>query len=233
MRRHEIRTPLKSFHRFNEVSREESIIEDLKAGRRIGVISDAGTPGIADPGEKLVRRCIAEKIAVTAIPGACAAITALICSGFTTLPFQCVGFLPRQEGELQQLLLDLLQYRGTSLCYESPRRLIGVLQILQKLCPKRPLAFARELTKKFEEVCYGIAQELIDEWQDREIKGEVVLIISGKTEKDSLSWELLSPVEHVAWLEENYQISRKEAIKLAAELRGVPKRELYQNLLNK
>lgn len=229
---YEIQKPLKSFHKFNEALKEDTIIHDLKSGQQIALVSDAGTPGISDPGEKLVNRCISEGIDVQSIPGPCAAVVALSCSGFATSRFQFYGFLPRKAGELRHVLQEILVYSSTTICYESPQRLENVLELLQELAPERKIAVCRELTKKFEELKRGTAQELLAYWQDRQVKGEIVLLIEGKPHLPDEKWQELSPEEHVRFLEETYRLSRHDAIKMAAEVRGVPKREIY-NRVNK
>lgn len=225
-----IATPLKSYHKFNEKKRAESILADLKNGLHIALISDAGTPGISDPGADLVTYCIEEKIPVQSIPGACALIVALTCSGFETHRFQFRGFLPRKKGELKEEIVDILQYKGTTVCYESPLRLLEVLNLIHSLAPSRRVGVARELTKKFEEVVRGVAQELIDYYTLHPLKGEVVLLIEANRE---VPWLGLSEEEHVALLEKNYALTRQDAIKMASEQRGVPKRLLYNKLMKK
>ena len=230
-----IQKTLKSFHKFNENSKEDSIIEELKEGKVIALISDAGTPGISDPGTLLVQRCIAEGINVIAIPGPCAAIAALSSSGLNTDRFQFFGFLPKKSGELQKALQEILTYPGTTICYESPFRLLEVLKCLEQLAPNRPIVIARELTKKFEECKRGTAGELWRSWEDQEknVKGEIVLMISGDTRNmQALDWVALTPEEHVEILIETYQLSRRDAIKMAAEVRGVPKRTIYKHFLS-
>ncbi len=222
--------PVKSYHKFNEASRSQGIIEDLKSGKIICLISDAGTPAIADPGEFLVQQCIAENISVQAIPGPCAAIQAMSCSGFPTTPFQFWGFLKRKENELKKELLTILSYPGTTICYETPHRLIKTLTLIQTIAPERALVVGRELTKKFEEFIRGTADTLLHHWQTAPPKGEIVLLIGPPTEEAATTWETFSPEEHVYWAEKTYQLTRKEAIKLVAELRGLPKRELYKNI---
>lgn len=232
LKHYEIQKPLKSFHKFNETFKEDTIIRDLQSGLSLGLVSDAGTPGISDPGSKLVQRCVEEGIAVTSIPGACAAIAALSCSGLDTTRFQFYGFLPRKAGELRHTLQEMLAYPGTSICYESPHRLVDVLQKLHELAPNRKVAIGRELTKKFEEMKRGTAEELIKYWDEHTLKGEIVLLLEGQQNSISTEWEQLSPEEHVALLEETYKLSKHDAIKMAAEIRGVPKRDVY-NQVNK
>jgi 16S rRNA (cytidine1402-2'-O)-methyltransferase len=229
---HHIQKPLRSYHKFNEASQAEPILRDLEAGQHICLISDAGTPGISDPGTSLVQLCVERHLPVTALPGPCAAIHALSCSGLPTDRFQFWGFLARKESELKRDLQTLLAYSGTSVCYESPHRLLNVLEMIHTMQPQRPLAVARELTKKFEEVRRGTAASLIEHWQQTPLKGEIVLLISPAPKETNPEWQTWTPEEHVHWMQEAYQLSRKEAIKLVADLRGVPKRQIYQHLLH-
>lgn len=229
---YDIQKPLRSFHKFSECAKENEVIEDLQSGKIIALISDAGTPGISDPGSALVKECRNKEIPVFSIPGACAAITALSCSGLDTDRFQFIGFLPRKQGERRQLLQEVLQYQGTTICYESPNRLIDSLESIRELAPTRKLVVARELTKKFEETRQGTAEELIAIWKEQ-VRGEIVLMISG-ADKPSLTnseWEKLSPEEHVQLMETNYQLTKNEAIKVVAQIRGVPKRTIYNATL--
>lgn len=229
---YEISTPLHSFHKFNEKSQEERIIADLKEGLSIALISDAGTPGISDPGADLVARCVSENLTVQAIPGPCAAIAALICSGLSTTRFQFLGFLPRKKGEIKDTLLSLLSYPGTTICYESAQRLPDVLDELHQLAPSRRLVIARELTKKFEEIVRGSPQEIVSHFKIHPLKGELVLLI--EEEKQQVSpWQELTPEAHVDFLEYTYHLTRQEALKLAAEQRGIPKRDLYNRMMRK
>lgn len=178
-----LKIPLKSFHLFNESAKEKSVIDDLKNGKKIGLVSDAGTPGISDPGERLVRRCRQEEIDVITIPGPCAAIAALSISGLKTERFQFFGFLPRKKGKLTKTLQEILLYQGTTVCYESPYRVVATLKILASLNPERECAVARELTKKFETLLKGPPSFLIDFFQKKPPKGEIVLLV-GPSETD-------------------------------------------------
>lgn len=226
-----IAKPLKSFHKFSEFAKEDHVIEDLRQGKQVALISDAGTPGISDPGALLAKRCIQENIPVTSIPGPCAAITALTVSGLATDLFQFFGFLPKKAKELKSTLSTILAYSGTTICYESPFRLLEVLKTLSELAENRLIVVCRELTKKFEEIKRGTAKELLDYFETHPLKGEIVLLISGE-HKQEINWESLTPEEHVAYLEKTYQLTRNEAIKMAANMRGTPKRTLY-NLFHK
>lgn len=229
LRHYDIQKPLKSYHKFNEAAQAEHILSDLKSGKNIALVTDAGTPGISDPGEKIINLCIQEEIPVTGIPGPCAAIQALVCSGLSTERFQFWGFLPKKDGELKKELNEILTYNGTTICYESPHRLLSVLQVIDELEPHRKLVVARELTKKFEEFVRGTAKEMMENWKEGIIKGEIVLLFS-KNENSSLDWSTLSIEEHCHYIMDTFQISQQEAIKVVAELRGVPKREIYNQI---
>jgi 16S rRNA (cytidine1402-2'-O)-methyltransferase len=221
---YEIRKPLKSYHQFNESEREEQILGELRNGKTIALISDAGTPGICDPGEQLVKRCIEENLPFTALPGPCAIITALTLSGMDTLPFQFIGFLPKKTSEIRKALQEALLYPGTTICYETPHRITETLEILKELAPTRKVAIARELTKKFEECLRGTPEELLP----HTFKGEIVLLIEKSTKE--LDFSELSLEEHVKALEESYGLTRMEAIKMVASLRKLPKKTVYNSL---
>lgn len=229
LRHYKIEKPLKSYHKFNEASQAESILNDLSSGKQICLISDAGTPGISDPGASLVKLCVERDIPVSANPGPCAAIQALICSGLLTDRFQFMGFLPKKENELKTELQSIFSYTGTTICYESPHRLLDVLEMIKKMQPDRQLVVARELTKKFEEIFRGTADIQLEHWASG-LKGEIVLLIAPANKQILQDWSDWTPEEHVQWIEETYKVSKKDAIKLAAEMRGVPKREIYQKI---
>lgn len=227
-----ITTHLKSYHQFNEASREEEVLNLLREGQTLGLISDAGTPAISDPGERLVKACLENGLPVSAVPGPCALIQALVCSGLATEPFQYRGFLPRTPGERRQILLKLLHYDGTTLFYESPQRVLETLEVLVSLIPERTGCVARELTKTHEEYLRGSLREIYEELQKRErVRGEIVLLVGGAQEQDL--WESTDPLTQVKELEETYGLSQKEALKLTAELRQMPKRLLYKENVQK
>lgn len=226
LQHYDIKKPLKSYHKFNESSQIEEIIQDLKEGKTISLISDAGTPGICDPGMTLVKNCIEHKLPVYAIPGPCALIAALSSSGFIASSFQFLGFLPKKESELKNALIEALSYKGVSIMYESPNRLTDTLKVFEELSPKRTLGVARELTKKFEEFSKGVPSDLLEKWSKNPPKGEIVLLLSPPLEEEEK--ETRSPIEHTLWLMETYELSKQEAIKLTAKQLGLPKREVYR-----
>lgn len=225
---YQIHKPLQSYHKFNEASTEQRILHDLKAGKQVALISDAGTPGISDPGARLVKLCTEHHIEVTSIPGPCAAIQALAQSGLDTDRFQFWGFLPKKDGELRRSLQEILSYPGTTICYESPNRLLDVLQVLDSIAPTRQLVVCRELTKKFEETQRGTAKALRDHWQQHPLKGEIVLLIAGCKEEEKDRWTEWTPLEHVEFMVSTFNLKTNDAIKIVAEMRGIPKRDLYK-----
>ena len=224
---YQINKPLKSYHRFNEKGREEECLGDLGKGMNIALISDAGTPGISDPGMQLVRACQRENLPYTTIPGPCAIIAALTLSGFEDHPFQFVGFLPKKSTELDKQLENILSYSGTTICYEAPHRILETLQKITALANDRKLCIARELTKKFEECLFGTAAELLHHFSIHPPLGEMVLLFSQAEISKDNSQDLLN--EDVRFLQERFSLSLSEAIKAVAKFRGHSKRELYRS----
>lgn len=222
-----ISAPLKSYHQFSEAKMSDGIIEDLKMGKEICLVSDAGTPAISDPGEALVSRCHDEGIAISAVPGPSALIMALSISGLKTHPFTFWGFLPKKSGELKERLITILFSLHTSVCYVPPQQLKPLLALIAEWAPDRELCITRELTKHFEQVQRGSAANLQSYWEEREVKGEIVLLVAGNPKALQEAWGKLSPQEQVEELELRYQLTKKEALALAAKLSGVPKRDLY------
>lgn len=220
LNRYDIRKPLVSYDKFKEKARLESILRDLEGGRNIALISDAGTPCINDPGQILVQACIEQKIPFTAIPGPCSPIQALVLSGFDTTRFQFIGFLPRKpEGTVKQSM----GYPGTTVAFESPERLVDTLEVICAIDPERPLAVVREMTKTFEEVVRGKAQEVLAHFKAHGPRGEIVLVMPEGKMPDDLDLE-----ECVEMLRDLHGLSLKEAIKQAAVLKNLPKREVYK-----
>ena len=173
-----LKKPLRSYHLFNEAERTKEVVEDLHNGLKIGLLSDAGTPCISDPGYKLVSTCRELDLEVCPIPGPCALIAALSSSGFSAMRFQFIGFLPKKKGKLSSLIQEALDFPGTSICYESPFRMKATLQALKNLAPTRPIFVAREITKKFEQYYRGTPESLLPIWEKAPPKGEFVLLIS-------------------------------------------------------
>jgi 16S rRNA (cytidine1402-2'-O)-methyltransferase len=228
LQHYSIQTPLKSFHRFNEASVEDAIIDDLKAGKEIALISDAGTPLVSDPGHAIVARCRSEGIEVTAIPGACAAIQALVLSGLPAEPFQCIGFLPKKDKERHMVLAQALLYDGITIAYESPHRIEETLVQIQEMAPNRKLVIGRELTKMHEQMLEGTAGVLLTHFKEKPPRGECVLLIASAEKKIFL--EHLSLPELVEMFQNDLQLTKIEAIKMAAHLRDLPKRTVYKQL---
>ncbi len=181
LRHFEIAKPLVSYHEHNEARRTQELLERLRRGETVAVISDAGTPGLSDPGARLLCACIAEGLPYSVLPGPCAAITALIGSGFSTEAFYFGGFLPPKSGGRERELAAAAGRRETSLFYESPHRLLKTLEAAARLFGKRPLCVARELTKTFEEYRTAPAVELLAHYTAHPPKGEIVLLVGGLT----------------------------------------------------
>lgn len=228
LQHYQIKKPLKSFHSFNETKEMQRVICDLQNGLKVALISDAGTPLLADPGFVLVRNCKEKNIPITAIPGANAALVALLLSGFPPLPFQVLGFLPKKTNELSSLLTRVLLYNGTSVCYETPHRLLDTLAIIQTLAPQRMLCVAREMTKLHEECCTNTANELLSHFTEHPPRGEIVLLISPP--QNEILFGEYSIKELVVYLEKEFNLSLSDAIKLAAELHQVPKKVVYKEI---
>ncbi|MEO0453279.1 MAG: 16S rRNA (cytidine(1402)-2'-O)-methyltransferase [Verrucomicrobiota bacterium] len=176
--RYEISTPLISHHKFNEAQREEVLIKRMMEGEVIALVSDAGMPGVADPGERLIRQCQQSGINVEVIPGPCAVIHALVASGFPALPFAFYGFLPVKSGGRRKAIEEAAQRPHTSLYFESPHRLMKTLEVIAEVMPERPICVGRELTKLYEESPQGRAGDLLDYFGKKTVKGEITLVIS-------------------------------------------------------
>lgn len=224
-----IKKPLKSFHRFNERMRLDLILEDLTNGKNIALISDAGTPAIADPGLQLLHECRKKEISVTAVPGACALIVALGLSGFSSAIFQFLGFIPKKDKVRSTILKAALEYKGTSIFYETPHQIQKTLTHLQKLDNTRALCIVREATKLHEECLFGEASILFNHFETHPPRGEMVLLISENPQDSNLTGDVIS---HINLLQQELHISRSEAIKVVAKLHQVPKREIYKQDIN-
>ena len=229
-----IKTPMTSYHEHNKIEKAYQLVEKMREGKNVALITDAGTPGISDPGEELVRICDEAGIEVTSLPGAAACITALTMSGQKTRRFAFEAFLPRDKKERAEILQEMAKETRTLIVYEAPHRLVKTLQELYEALGDRPLTVCRELTKKFEEKQKMTIGDAMNFYKANEPKGEFVLVIAGKSRKEARkeaekSWEEMPIKEHMA-LYEAKGYDRKAAMKAVAKDRGISKRDVYQNL---
>jgi 16S rRNA (cytidine1402-2'-O)-methyltransferase len=224
-----------SFYEHNEAVKSKEILEMLKTGRSVALVSDAGTPGISDPGHRLIKLCISENIPVVPLPGPSSLLTALVVSGLPTESFVFQGFLPRKRGERTKLLADLLAGKRTSIVFESPRRLATTLSEAAAIDPERQTVVARELTKKFEQILRGTVSELRDKIAQQPVKGEIVLLFGPPGEKylkkpiemndDNLREEVLKKISE--------GLTKKEAIASVARNLNIEKRRVYNATINR
>ncbi|MGN0427607.1 MAG: 16S rRNA (cytidine(1402)-2'-O)-methyltransferase [Agathobacter sp.] len=231
----DIHTPMTSYHEFNKIEKAYQLVAKLKEGQNIALITDAGTPGISDPGEDIVRICYEEGVPVTSLPGAAACITALTMSGRPTRRFAFEAFLPREKKERAAVLEELKSETRTMIIYEAPHHLVKTITELYEALGDRQLTVCRELTKKHEEKLQTTFSSFLTYCETNEPRGEYVLIICGKsrdeiTKEKQSSWEAMTIEEHMAHYE-SQGIDHKEAMKLVAKDRGVSKRDIYQALL--
>jgi|UniRef100_UPI004028EF53 16S rRNA (cytidine1402-2'-O)-methyltransferase len=232
----EIKTPMTSYHEYNKIEKAYQLVAKMREGKNIALITDAGTPGISDPGEDIVRICYEEGIPVTSLPGAAACITALTMSGLPTRRFAFEAFLPKDKKEHQAVLEELKTETRTIIIYEAPHHLVRTLQELSDtLGGDRRLTICRELTKRHEEKLQMTLADSLSYYEVNEPRGEYVLIIAGRSreemkKEEQAGWEALSLEEHMAHYE-SQGIDRKEAMKRVAKDRGVSKRDIYQALL--
>ncbi len=232
---YEIKTPMTSYHEFNKIEKAYQLVEKLQEGMNIALITDAGTPGISDPGEELVKIAYEAGIEVTSLPGPAACITALTLSGLSTRRFAFEAFLPKDKKERKRILEELQKETRTIILYEAPHHLIKTLEELREALGNRRITLCRELTKKYEEGQRTTIDEVLEYYKDKEPRGEYVLVLEGKTKEEveeerKKEWEPLSLEEHMQFYEQK-GISHKEAMKLVAKDRGVSKRDIYQALL--
>ena len=231
----DIQTPMTSYHEFNKIDKAYQLVGKLKEGKNIALITDAGTPGISDPGEDIVRICYEEGIEVTSLPGAAACITALTMSGRPTRRFCFEAFLPKDKKERAAVLEELKNETRTIIIYEAPHHLLKTVKELLDTLGDRELTICRELTKKHEEKIQTTFSSLLSYYEEREPRGEYVLVICGKSREEIIkeqqsTWEEMSIEEHMAHYEKQ-GIDHKEAMKLVAKDRGVSKRDIYQYLV--
>lgn len=230
-----INKPLISYHEHNKMEKGQVLIEKLLSGDAVALVTDAGTPGISDPGEDLVKLCHDHNIPVTSIPGPVALITGLIVSGLSTRRFVFEGFLPHDKKERKMVLEQLKDEHRTIILYEAPHRLKQTLLSIKDTLGNRQVSMTRELTKKFEEVLSMTLDEAIMKYNQEDPRGEYVLIVAGKSlesiRDDRIKqWESITIEEHMnQYMEEN--MSKKEAMKQVAKDRGTTKRAIYQYLI--
>ena len=231
----DIKTPMTSYHEFNKYDKAKQLVEMMKEGKNIAIITDAGTPGISDPGEEVVRQCFEAGIQVTSLPGPAACITALTMSGQKTRRFCFEAFLPKDKKEKVAVLEELKNETRTIIIYEAPHRLARTLKELRETLGNRQLTLCRELTKKYEEADKTTIDQAIEKYNEKEPRGEYVLVIEGKSqeeiqEENKQKWESMTIEEHM-----EYYISqgtdKKSAMKLVAKDRGVSKRDIYNQLI--
>ncbi len=231
----EIKTPMTSYHEYNKIEKGKKLVEKLLAGVNVALITDAGTPGISDPGEELVKMCYEAGIEVTSLPGAAACITALTLSGLSTRRFAFEAFLPTDKKEKQEVLKELANETRTMILYEAPHRLLKTLKELYTAVGNRKITVCRELTKRHETAFATTLEEAISYYENNGPKGECVLVLEGKSrmeirEEEISRWEEMSVEEHMEYYL-SQGIEKKEAMKRVAKDRGVGKRDIYQALL--
>ena len=231
----EIKTPLTSYHEFNKYDKAKVLVSRMLGGENIALITDAGTPGISDPGEELVRQCYEVGVEVTSLPGAAACVTALTLSGISTRRFAFEAFLPADKKEKAAILEELKSETRTIIIYEAPHRLKKTIAELLSVLGNRKLAAVKELTKLHENVFLTTFEEALDYYEENEPRGEFVLVIEGrkieelKKEKEA-SFQEMDINEHMKlYLDKG--MDKKEAMKAVAVDRGIPKREVYKMLL--
>lgn len=231
-----IHTPMTSYHEYNKIEKGKRLVQMLQEGKDIALVTDAGTPGISDPGEELVKICAEEGIAVTAIPGPAACITALILSALPTRRFAFEAFLPSDKKERRSILSALEGETRTLVLYEAPHRLVKTLKELYETLGDRKLSVCRELTKKHETIFRTSLEKAVRYYEDHEPKGECVLVIEGKSaqkiqEEARRQWEEMTIQEHMDYYMDK-GTEKKEAMKMVAKDRGISKRDVYQALLS-
>jgi 16S rRNA (cytidine1402-2'-O)-methyltransferase len=231
----EIKTPMTSYHEHNKTEKARYLVELIKTGQNIALITDAGTPGISDPGEELVRQAYEAGIEVTSLPGACAAITALTLSGLSTRRFSFEAFLPSDKKVRQQVLEELKTDTRTLILYEAPHRLGKTLKELFEALGNRTITIVKELTKMHESVQLTTISEAINSLETNEPRGEYVLVIKGRpyeelAAQNLMKWSTISLEEHMKhYQDQGYD--KKEAMKAVAKDRELSKRDIYQMLI--
>lgn len=231
----DIKTPMTSYHEYNKIDKAHYLIAQIQDGKNIALITDAGTPGISDPGEDLVRLCYEAGVEVTSLPGAAACITAITLSGLSTRRFAFEAFLPSDKKEKRETLKELETETRTIILYEAPHRLVKTLEELYLSLGNRRITVCRELTKKYETAFATTLEGAIAYYKETDPRGECVLVIEGRSrtemkEEEQRAWDDISIQEHM----ERYLSSgmeKKEAMKCVAKDRGISKRDVYQELI--
>lgn len=232
----EIKKPLISYHQHNEKIKGEEIVQRLKKGENIALVSDAGSPGISDPGSVIVKMCIEETLDFEVLPGATAVTTALVYSGLDTSAFIFKGFIPRDKKEKAKLVKELKDRKETLIFYEAPHRIKETLNFLLQSFGDRKVSVCRELTKLHEEILRMNLSEAIQHYQNHSPRGEYVLVLQGKSQEEidkeeEALWQDLTIEEHIKKYMET-GLSKKEAVKIVAKDRGVSKSEIYLYSIN-
>lgn len=230
----EIKTPMTSYHEYNKIDKGHYLVELMQQGKQIALITDAGTPGISDPGEELVRMSMEAGIPVTSLPGAAACITALTMSGLSTRRFAFEAFLPADKKEKQEILKELQEETRTTILYEAPHRLVRTLEELREALGDRRVTICRELTKKHETVFASTLSEALEHYRQEEPRGECVIVMEGRSrkameEERQRAWETMSLEEHME-IYKSRGMNHKDAMKAVAKDRGVSKRDIYAQL---
>ena len=231
----EIHTPMTSYHEYNRIEKARTLIHRMQQGERVVLITDAGTPGISDPGEDLVRMCLENGIPVKAVPGACAAVLALILSGLPTRRFCFEAFLPFEKKERAAVLEELRRETRTIVLYEAPHRLVRTLEDLKSVLGDRKLTICKELTKLHEQVLPMTLSEALALYETQDPRGEYVLVLEGQSrgeqqKKEQAAWQEITLEAHMQlYLEQGME--RKDAMKAVARDRGIGKRDVYKQLL--
>ena len=230
----EIQTPMTSYHEYNKYEKGRKLVEKLLEGQNIALITDAGTPGISDPGEELVKMCYESGIPVTSLPGAAACITALTFSGLSTRRFAFEAFLPSDKKEREQILKEMETETRTMIVYEAPHRLVKTLKLFLERLGNRKITVCRELTKRHETALAVTLEEAVAHYEANPPKGECVLVIEGKSreearEEERKQWEEMTIEDHME-VYTKQGMDKKSAMKAVAKDRGVSKRDIYQYL---
>lgn len=236
LNRYEIKKPLLSYREHNEMEVSEEILRLVEAGETIALVSDAGMPGISDPGEVIIKKAVERGITFNVLPGPSALMNALVASGLSTRRFTYLGFLDKTRKKKREELEEFVEREETLLLYEAPHRILDTLEAVREVFGERQICLSRELTKLYEEHLRGTVSEVLHHYEEKTPKGEFVLVIAGKT-KEEKQKELQDQFAHLTihehllqYIEEGY--SKKDAVKRVAEERSLPKKEVYKESLN-